>query len=58
MSYEEYKTEIARYAKKHYEIDSIDFKDSKIDEICQSGYRLGSYPYYCAHQILELSENK
>jgi len=51
MNYEQYKTEIAKFAKKHYNL-IVDFKDENIEGICSQGFRLGSFPYYCASQIL------
>ena len=36
------------------DLTNIDFDDPQIERVCQSGYNLGSYPYYCAFQIRDI----
>lgn len=52
--YSEYLIKIAKYAKKHYDLENIDFENPEVKAICETGFRLGSYPYYCAFEILKL----
>ncbi len=49
-NYTQYESQIAKFAKKNYNL-TIDFKDENIKGICEQGFRLGSFPYYCASQI-------
>lgn len=53
QTYAEYEKEIADYAKENYDVQDIDFDNETIKDICETGYRLSSFPYYPADRIMD-----
>ena len=56
-TYVEYLRKVAKLLKKDYDI-KIDFKDRTFQNICRTGFELGSFPYYCADQFAEQTTEK